>query len=273
MKDDLTTLSHYAFDAHIEVLPDDDNRPLLDHVTVIAATLPADRLAKVEALRKSLIGADPAVKRAYAKFVRTVRNALTTRNSFAESVWRAERACVAERLKHVRSARPTALRRGLSSCLSLRIRTSSSSQYMSDALLIRSVSVAAGLMTRSIRGMRITDADLNALPTSVSKESLLSTLRTISAQSAIRVLIAPVHELPVMKAAIDQVATHWTALCSPEALWLRMTESHADPLEFAKILGVRDCAYVRPGIVADSALAIMRCASKKRQFFGNAGLI
>jgi hypothetical protein len=59
----------------------------------------------------------------------------------------------------------------------------------------------------------------------------------------------------------------------PAELWNEFSESHACPTGYLAKLGIQECGYVRPGIVADCLLALMRTASGKKQYFGNAGLI
>lgn len=274
MKEDLVILSRYAFDSCLFIKESGASGCLLDFVDSIAPTLPSDRSAKLEHMRSKIKAAPAETKQAYKAFTKELTAAFGRSNSFSEALWNSERKQVSKRLIGVRSAKTTNLRRGIAKLL-----LAKNPEKVIEALWKRSAVIgevaleAAGATRKSIKGPMISDPDMLSLPDTLTQQQLWSVVKSISELDTIKVLVAPAHELPLMRASIFNVAERWKDLCSVAALWKELFISHSQSAEYSKMLGVPEAGYVRPGIVADSILTIMRVSSGKRQFFGNAGLI
>ena len=86
-------------------------------------------------------------------------------------------------------------------------------------------------------------------------------------------MLRPLRDAEAFVAVAQMLQINWACVHDVSWLYREMLKAHANPLLYAATLGVHDAIYVRPGVVAEALVELLKASGGRSQSFGLARLV
>jgi hypothetical protein len=271
IKDDLKTLQQVALDGQLIVGDAPYGPDLIRWVDENEDRLPKDADAKVNAIRNEQTR-NGVFRKLLQDFRADVQHLLTRGADRAlVPLWQLARK---RRVPASRLARNTSFKKGVAKLLVTRhpekilASISAGRAVPSDPVL-----EDLGWVSSSIAGTRVTDPDLLFVSTVSPTQLVLRQVEALQSKKSLADMLRPLRDAEAFLAIARNLQLNWVQVQDPAWLYGEMLRAHADPLAYAAAAGVGDAVYVRPGVVAEALVELLKACGGRSQSFGLARLV
>jgi hypothetical protein len=110
------------------------------------------------------------------------------------------------------------------------------------------------------------------IASAIAWEQIEGLVKSLKEKKSLTDMLRPLRDAEAFIAVARHLCECWQNVCDEKWLYEQLTNTHADPIGYAKSLGV-SAKYVRPGVVCEALVELLKAATKKKQAFGITRLI
>lgn len=271
IKDNLKVLARSAFDGELIVGDLTYGTQLQSWVDKNAAKLPKQAAAKAQAIFTALRAGDQELGPLISALSADVETLSGRKNARTEGLWVLEKARSEAKS---RSARTTWFKRGIAKLLVLDDPEDILRKAKARAAIPHDpLAEEMGWIAPSIAGTRLVDPDLRFLTTLDSLDLTLEVLKVLRAKKSLIDMIRPMRDAAAFVGVMEYLYSRWADVLRPEWLYEELTLAHSDPCAYVRSVAGIEASYVRPGVVADAVVELLKAGAGSRQGFGLTQLI
>jgi hypothetical protein len=270
IKTDLKNLQNVAFDGELVVGDTLYGPALLKWIDSIYTRLPQKTEDKPRALSEAA-SKNATTVAAIRSLVSELANQLKKGDSQRHPLWTIARR---RSIPSGRKAKNTSFKKGIAKLLVVSdpdaaLAAAATGHAIADDPLLDDL----GWVSRSIAGSRIIDPDILFVSSIRPSGPIIKLAKSLAKKKSLTDMLRPLRDAEAFVAVARLLATNWDEVLNSVWLHRELTSSHGDPLAYAAAAGCTTAKYVRPGVVAEALVELLKAGAGRRQGFGLARLV